>query len=312
MAVHHSPTCSLVLVMAAKFVSSSILLLTRFTPSLFSNNSCLSSAFFGNFQDGGKILSVFRPDSLCLSEWTSQTVASSASFAEASSKIQQLVWLSEQAIDDSLKSQTRSFRNEFDAFLATISNHFLQNSSAQEVITYSQQEPRYELLYRTPSAALLSVSPEKANIIDTLLPQFWKSTLLPTLPVPYIPVPPSATKRVEEVLSTLRFDPVIASIVDDLSIVQMRDDVRFLTGEDGESGIISRHSFSPGALVAASWLKDRFEETGAVCKLQHFLPGFAPNVIWCGNSMFYRLLLFNHFTEIANTPRSRTHLPRSC
>jgi hypothetical protein len=295
--------------MAAKFISSSLLLLTPFTPSLFSNDSCLTPSFFGNFQDGGKILSVFRPDTLCLTEWTSQTLASSASFAEASSEIQQLVWLAEQAIDDSLKSQTRSFRNEFDAFLTTLSSHSLDDSPAQEVITHSQQPPGYELLYRTTSAALLSVSLEKANIIDTLLPRFWKSTLLPTSPVSYIPVPPSATKHVEEVLSNLRFDPDIASIVDDLSILQMRRDIRFLTGEDGESGIVSRHSFSQGALVAASWLKDRFEETGATCKLQPFLPGFAPNVIWCVNSVFYRLLSLNFPGEIVDTLRSRIHLP---
>ena len=272
--------------MAAKLISSSLLLLTPFTTSLFSNNSCLSPTFFGNFQDRGKILSIFRPDSLCLTEWTSQNVASSATLSEASSQIQQLVWLAEQAIDDSLKAQTRSFRNEFDAFLSTLSNHLL-HSSAQEVVAQSHQQSGYELLYRTRSAALLSISPEKANVIDTLLPRFWKSTLLPTSPVPYIPVPPSATKRVEEILSTLRFDPVVASVVDDLSIIQMRNDVRILTGEDEESGIVSRHSFSPGALVAASWLKDRFEETGATCKLQPFLPGFAPNVIWCVNSIFY-------------------------
>lgn len=273
---------------AAKFFSSSLLLLTPFTPSLFTNDSCLNPVFFGNFQDSGKTLSVFRPDASCLTEWTSETLASSASFAEASSEIQQLVWIAEQSIDDSLKSHTRSFRDEFDTFLNTLSNHSLYSTltPAQKVITHPEQQPGYgyELLYRTPSAVLLSVSREKANIIDTFLPRFWKSTLLPTSPVSYIAVPPSATKDVEEVLSNLRFDPVVASIVNDLSIMQMKKDIRFLTGEDEESGINSRHSFSPGALVAASWLKARFEETGATCKLQSFLSGFAPNVIWCASS----------------------------
>ena len=270
-----------------KFISSTLLLLTPFTPSLLSNDSCLSSSFFGNFQDGGSTLSIFRPDVHCLTEWASQTMVSSATMAQASREVQQLVWLSVQAVDDSLKSQAQSFRNEFDAFLDILSRHSQGDStSAQEFITQSQKQPEYELLYRTTSAALLSVSSEQANIIDTLLPRFWKSRLLPTSPVSYIPVSPSATKRVEEVLSTLRFDPVIASIADDLSISQMKKDIRFLTGEDGESGIVSRHSFSEGALVAASWLRDRFEETGATCKLQPFLRGFAPNVIWCASFVF--------------------------
>jgi hypothetical protein len=273
-------------------VFSNALLLIPFTPSLFNNHSCLSSVFFGNLQDGGKLLSIFRPDALCLSESTSQTLALTTSFVEATSEIQQLVWLTQTAIDDSLIYQTPSLGSEFDAFLNTLSmaSYSHDGKPAQEVIPQSQRQPGYEVRYRTPSAALLSVSHEKASIIDSLLPRFWKSTLLPTTPVSYIPIPPSATKHVEQILATLQFDPVVASIASSLSVTQMKDDIRFLTGEDGESGIVSRHSFAPGALVAASWLKDRFEETGATCKLLPFLPGYAPNVIWCANFVFHRLL----------------------
>ncbi len=60
----------------------------------------------------------------------------------------------------------------------------------------------------------------------------------------------------------------------------MLNDIRFLTGEDGKSGIVSRHSFASGSRTAAAWLKDRFEDTGAECELKPFLSGFAPNVIW--------------------------------
>ncbi|OAX33683.1 Zn-dependent exopeptidase [Rhizopogon vinicolor AM-OR11-026] len=59
----------------------------------------------------------------------------------------------------------------------------------------------------------------------------------------------------------------------------MRADIRWLTGEDGESGIVSRHSFSEGSRVAANWLKERFEEAGATCELRPFKMGFAPNVV---------------------------------
>lgn len=43
--------------------------------------------------------------------------------------------------------------------------------------------------------------------------------------------------------------------------------------------ILSRHSFSTGAVVAAHWLKEQVESTGANCTLEPFLIGFAPNVI---------------------------------
>ncbi|KAG5648827.1 hypothetical protein DXG03_000176 [Asterophora parasitica] len=258
-----------------------LLLVTPFDPTLFSDNSCLSKAFYGNYQQGGTTLSVLQPDPDCLDSWTSRTLQST-SISEATKEVQQLVWLEEQAIDESLKAQTRSFRNEFDAFLDTLATHESSPSHgapAQEVIGEPQNHSGYDVLYRTSKAALLSVSHEKARIIDTLVPRFWKSTLLPNEPVPFRPVAPSTLGHAENVLANLKFDPVIASIVDNISIPQMRNDIRFLTGEDEKSGIVSRHSFSKGASTAAAWLKARFEETGASCNLKPFLVGFAPNVV---------------------------------
>jgi hypothetical protein len=138
---------------------------------------------------------------------------------------------------------------------------------------------QYELLHRTTTAALLSVSESTARTIDTLLPRFWKSSLVSTTPVDYLPVPAEALKHVKEVLSGLKFNPEIAAIVDSISVPQMINDIRFLTGEDGISGIESRHSFANGSRTAAHWLKARFEDTGATCELQTFGAGFAPNVI---------------------------------
>ncbi|KAG1756937.1 putative aminopeptidase [Suillus occidentalis] len=58
--------------------------------------------------------------------------------------------------------------------------------------------------------------------------------------------------------ANIRFDPVVSSLVNSISLNQMRDDIRWLTGEDGKSGIISRHSFAEGSRL--------------------FISGFAPNV----------------------------------
>ena len=64
----------------------------------------------------------------------------------------------------------------------------------------------------------------------------------------------------------------------------MRSDIRYLTGEDKDSPIVSRHSFAPGSRVAAEWIKEQVESTakgtGVKCELRDFLEGFAPNVIW--------------------------------
>lgn len=261
-----------------------LLLVTPFDPSLLSSDSCLSKSFYGNYQQGGTTLSVLRPDNSCLDTVSSQTLTPSASIVEATREIQQLVWLEEQAVDHSLVAQTRSFRNEFDAFLDTLSTHGSSRSNGipvpdQEIMGDSHN-PGFELLYRTPKAAMLSVSHEQAMIIDTLVPRFWKSTLLPTEPVSFHPVTSSTLGHAENVLAKLKFDPLIAAIVGNISVTQMKNDIRFLSGEDGKSGIVSRHSFSSGAITAADWLKARFEETGATCELKLFLVGFAPNVVW--------------------------------
>lgn len=274
----------LTVTMSAAKAALALLLITPFQPSLFEGDSCLVNKFYGNYGDGQQTLSVLIPDASCLETWPSHPFASSASIAQASNEIQQLVWLEEQAVDDALKTNKPSFINELDSFLGALAHipSFAADvlHSGQEVLNMPISQPGYELFYRSSSAALLSVSHDKARIIDTIIPRFWRSTLLPNYPVSFLPVPEYAVRRVEDISRKLKFDPNIASIVNNISLAQMRNDIRFLTGEDEQSGIVSRHSFTPGALTAANWLKARFEDTGATCELKPFLIGFAPNVIW--------------------------------
>jgi len=260
--------------------SLALLLVTPFDPALLSSESCLSNYFYGNIKDGQSILSLFRPDGACFDSWTSHTVVPSASIVQAGQEIHQLVWLEELAVEETLKSRVPSAERDLNAVLTKLQN---DGGQAQVVMDAHalHSSSSYEILYPTPSAVLISVDHDSARVIDTLLPPFWKSTLLPTSPIPFYPAPQPTPRRVEEILANLQFDSTIASIVGSISVPQMRSDIRFLTGEDGNSGIISRHSFSSGALTAASWLKFQIEETGATCTLKPFQAGFAPNVIWC-------------------------------
>lgn len=204
----------------------------------------------------------------------------SAHYAPAPIEGRQLVWLEEKAVDEKLKLHT-----SHEEYLELLLSGFpgpVGLEQQQEVIALSQGRGDYsafEVHYRTATAALVSVSVEHAKIIDTLLPPFWKSTVLPATPVSYQPVPPSAVTRVNEILSTLKFSPAVASVVNNISIPQIKRDIRWLTGEDEASPIVSRHSFTEGARTAAEWLKARIEETGAKCRLTTFMFAFAPNVI---------------------------------
>ncbi|KAF7775732.1 hypothetical protein Agabi119p4_4125 [Agaricus bisporus var. burnettii] len=137
----------------------------------------------------------------------------------------------------------------------------------------------FGVLYQSSDALLVSVPREDAYSLDLVLPRFWKSTILPSSPTTYFPVPYEDVEPIRKVLEKLRFNPDIAASVNILDIEQMKSDVRFLTGEDDESGIESRHSFTSGARVAAEWIKMRIEESGAECELWSFMDGFSPDVI---------------------------------
>ncbi|KAJ6539693.1 Zn-dependent exopeptidase [Mycena capillaripes] len=260
-------------------LAGTVLLVTPFAPSLF--DSCLSGSFYGNYNDGQTTNSLFLPDVACVdgnSQLWGPPYVEAAHIFWAEQDFQQLVWVEQEAVEPSLIAATQSFQNEFDSFLQRLTAPKIVGRD-QEVLATPEHKMGYELLHRTPTAALLSVSDTTARTIDTLLPRFWKSTLVPAAPVNYLPVPDEALKTVKHVLATLKFNPEVAAIVDSISVPQMINDIRFLTGEDGVSGIMSRHSFAEGSRTAAEWLKDRFEDTGATCELQPFLLGFAPNVV---------------------------------
>ncbi|KAK0206905.1 hypothetical protein DFS33DRAFT_1381997 [Desarmillaria ectypa] len=265
-----------------------LLLITPFDSAIFQGESCLSASYYGTYRDGAMYQAVYAPEQACIDNWLSDFAAESAKISGAFQPVQQLVWVEEESVDETLKSQVVSLGSGLDNFLERLSLPSRQpyrgldqalEDYEQDVLAEREQERQYELLYRSPQAALLSVSHDTARIIDTLVPRFWKSIILPTSPVEYIPVPLYAMQRIRDVITVVEFNPVIASLVNSLSITKMKNDIRFLTGEDGKSGIVSRHSFAEGSRTAASWLKDRIEDTGAICELKPFLSGFAPNVV---------------------------------
>ncbi|KAJ8086996.1 hypothetical protein PM082_005821 [Marasmius tenuissimus] len=246
------------------------------SPASFINqNSCSDGTFYGNYRDGNALRSVMIVDEPCLNSitWTQEAAAH---FTAIDKGIGQLFWLEEEAVDASLKEQSPG--DEFVHFLENLigTPSSYQHDAVQAVLTDNGEN---SLVFHSDKAALVSLTHEAAATLDAILPRFWKYTPLPSSPVNYLPVPPTAVERVSRVLAKLKFDPIVARLVNGISAYQMRNDIRFLTGEDGQSGIVSRHSFAAGSRTAARWLKDRFEETGATCQLKDFLEGFAPNVV---------------------------------
>ena len=247
----------------------SLLLVAPHSPQV--SESCLSQYYYGTH---GQQDVFITDDYVCVSDAAAHL--SSGGVVQLAEDVQQLVWLQHQAVEPSIVPP--AFQDEFNAFFSRLSVPVAASADGEQTVFSNQNAAK--ILLRTPTSALISVDSTTALTLDLHLPRFWKASPLPPAPVPLVPVPSEAVKRVKDILHGLKFDPVVASIVSNISIPQLRADVRYLTGESPQSEIVSRHSFSKGVLIAADWLKANFEAHGATCTLKHFLSGFAPNVVW--------------------------------
>ena len=121
---------------------------------------------------------------------------------------------------------------------------------------------------------------DQLSTLDMHLSPLWEAVQIPLNPLPAkLSTESDADKRLRKILSTVHFNPDVSSILSSISLARMSFDIRWLTGEASDSPIISRHSFSDGALVAAKWIRSKMEEYGAKCEYMDFLEGFAPNII---------------------------------
>jgi len=232
-------------------------------------NTCLTEFFQGTY--GWRNVFVAQGD--CVSQLEETPLAANYLVSHRAVTVSdpnvKLVWLQQEAVDASLLNDEPPVMDEF-----WMSPSQSQSSSEQAVMRSPST-----VIYSSPTEKLVTIPRSLQFSIEPTLPRFWKATVLPDIPVGYIPVPQPAREKVQTILDSVKFDPVVASIVSNISIPQIVNDIRFLTGEDEKSNIISRHSFSDGIRIAAEWLKERIDNTGATCELKTFLPGFGPNVI---------------------------------
>ena len=182
------------------------------------------------------------------------------------------IWVEASPIDPRLEREEPRFLESLTALInSPLHVHDYPNGQTP----MGNSRPSIDLIWSSHDAAILSIPKLILPRLDMHLPRFFEPVLIPEEPLP-LPLENRKDTRIQEILANLRFDADVAAILSGLSLSQMVDDVRWLTGE--ASDIISRHSFSDGSMVAANWLKRQFESTGAVCELQPFLSGFAPNV----------------------------------
>jgi hypothetical protein len=109
-------------------------------------------------------------------------------------------------------------------------------------------------IHSSDAGLFLSVPRQLVLILDTLLPPHIVPVGVAPHPVSFgYDIPEKYAKHLAEVTRKLRFDAELSAVVNTISPAAIKKDVRYLTGED--SDIVSRHSFTEGARVAAKWIK---------------------------------------------------------
>jgi hypothetical protein len=276
---------------AALDIALRALIIAPVPQSEISANDCLTRSYYGTY--GGQ--SVFIPQNDC----QVPQFQNGGYLSVIPVNTNELVWIQQMAVDSKVAGghelewesgkhwdiMDNALRTE----LSVLRSHIVGGLDEElgqmsfDVMGDLADESDLEVLYRTPQASLIAFRHFNAAAlhIDQHLPPFFKPYVLPSSPTSgIVPVPSEDVKRVQSLLTHLKHDAIIDEIVQNISVSQMKKDIAWLTGEDERSGIQSRHSFSKGARVAAKWISDRMEETGAQCDLRPFLYGFAPNILW--------------------------------
>ncbi|KAG8872802.1 hypothetical protein FRB97_007347 [Tulasnella sp. 331] len=241
---------------------------------------CLDNAFYGRY--GHPQQDVYLVSDECAMESTSFMPSGSMSYL-ADDQESSLVWLQDAGVDESLISTDElPFADRMYAIPGLLNGldrdalkEYGGARTGEQVIMSSrggssaQGGQPAKLLHLTSTAALVSVPNSLLPILDTVLPSFVVPVVLPAAALQNVPVDEHATERLQSITTSLKFDPSIASILSQLDTADMKKDIRYLTGES-DSGILSRHSFSSGAMLAADWIQGEIEKSGAVCEQKHF------------------------------------------
>ena len=238
------------------------------------HQSCLADRYYGTY--GGQSLFIVDPDTQC-----NPYMLKLHSDLELNSihvnPHHELLFLKEMDIEGAISGED-ALLGGLEHLVALITNDIPATPGAQW--PFNENLPMYSVLFHTNHSSLLSISPHLLPYIDKALPPSYKAYALPKIPLPFRRVPDEAKGRIRHWTDSTVFNDEISWVVEGLSVSQLREDVRYLTGEDPDSPILSRSSFSQGGRLAAEWILEQIEETGAECELKRFLPGFAPNVIW--------------------------------
>ncbi|KAG8946756.1 hypothetical protein FRC04_011412 [Tulasnella sp. 424] len=276
----------------AIFITPSSQLQSEPSSTAQSQYECLNGAFYGRY--GRPLRDVYIVSPECAIQAAGVKASGSMAYLEDDEDAGEdrlLVWLQDAGVDESLRKDEDPVLSDMSIVPKLLDIAERKSRSAgvgkgeeglvvQEGAQFAiPKESESRLHYLDKNSALISIPPSRLGTLDTFLPRFIVPILLPTTPLLPKPIDPHAVARIQAIISALKFNPSIAAVLSSLSTERMAKDARWLTAENADSEILSRHSFTEGAKVAAEWIQGEVEKSGAVCELRSFREGFAPNVI---------------------------------
>lgn len=234
-----------------------------FTPDAPSPSlpACLRSAYHGEF--GGRY--VYLPSAGCVQNFNSGSIAA----VDADDAI---VWVTRAG----LEGDNASLMGDLFASPAA-------GGDAGGAQTVMQAPSPLSLLHADDESFFLSIPRSDLPRIDSLLSRHLDGVVLGG-PVPLDgrwEVPKSAARHLANLTEHLTFRAEVDDLLDELSADTVAKHVRYLTGEDKESPIRSRHAMHPDARIAAGYIREKMTDAGFECALYPVLPeaGWSPSVV---------------------------------
>lgn len=280
---------AIVLPPAAPYVDNTAILFTTSSAPTHDSPSCLRDNYYGAYG------SVSQPDHVFIT--TEQCVLEQDAFANAfesgsiallkeETKGRVLVWVGETGVAQETASGLAPTDSVYETILANLEAlgelESPDNGLPGEKDQHAFAAPReafdaVTLYHQSRHSLILGVSPGTLGIIDRIVPGHLSLVALPAQAYPLAfagnsygpPVPEHLINNLVNITSGLKYSAQVDQVLDALDYREIVRSVRWLTGESG-SGIVSRHSFSPGSRVAAKWIK------GASSLI--IVPAFPPHI----------------------------------
>lgn len=234
--------------------------------------ACLRDGYYGVYGSVSEPDHVFISSEECVlgSEGALGNAFQSGSIVILDNAIrnQVLVWVGEAGVEQHLALGVSATDSIYETILDNLERlvgpeeSSLFGDTDQHAFTIPGKFEKPILYHQSRHSMVLGVPEGTMGIIDRIVPGHLSLVAFPSQAYPLAfgqdsygaPVPQYLIDNLVNITSGLKYSSKVDQVLDALDYRELVRSVRYLTGESG-SGIVSRHSFSPGSRIAAKWIK---------------------------------------------------------